>query len=98
MIDFTRAFRPWSELVDPASLTQCDRELFERLQTWTLEDLRQVVAEHLTAAEAEALAGRRDRIVEHFQKLIEAKGEERVLYDAQPGPAVVTAAGRASGR
>jgi hypothetical protein len=85
MIDFTRAFRPWAELVDPASLTQCDRELFARLQAWTADDLQRVAGDHLTAPEAEAVVRRRNLLVEHFQRLIDTKGEHRVLYGAGPG-------------
>lgn len=95
LIDFTRAFRPWSDLRDAASLGQCERALFERLQTLTLGEVREAVGDHLTQVEALALMDRRNRMVEHFHNLIAEKGEQRVLYGAADADTRSSASSRA---
>jgi hypothetical protein len=80
MVDFSRAFRPWSDLRKADQLVRCERGLFERLQTLTVDEVADAGGPHLTRSEIEALMKRRDLIVQHFQKLIAEKGEQRVLY------------------
>lgn len=80
MIDFTRAFRPWSDIHDPKMLHRCDRDLFERLQALRSDEVRDAVGPHLTTPELGGVMERRDRIVEFFRRLIDEKGEAAVLY------------------
>lgn len=79
MIDFSRAFRTRGELDRPGDLFTVDRELFERLPTLTKDGIEAATDPYLTGGEIDALLERRDRLVEHFSKLIEEKGEARVL-------------------
>ena len=80
MLDFTRAFRLQHELRDPSFLQQCDRKLYERLQTLTEDEVRGAVKNYLTGAELKAVLARRQLIVDHYAQLIKAKGEKAVLY------------------
>jgi len=80
MIDFSRAFRPWSDILDQKMLYKCDRQLFEKLQALEAGQVRDAVGNHLTTPELGALMARRDKIVEVFRKLIAEKGEAAVLY------------------
>lgn len=80
MIDFTRAFRTIKKLQDEEEIFKCDRDLFSRLQRLSKPDVERAVGNHLTMWEIDALMARRDRIVDHFKKLIDEKGEAEVLY------------------
>ncbi len=80
MIDFTRAFRLWDELLAPETIPQCDRDLLERMRGLSRAQLEEHTEGHLTAGEISAVLKRRDLLVEHFETLIEQKGERRVLY------------------
>jgi len=79
-IDFSRAFRLDHEIRTPASLQKCDRQVFERLERLERAQVAAAVGTTLTDGEIEALMARRDRIVEHFKELIEARGEALILY------------------
>jgi hypothetical protein len=80
MIDFTRAFRQWKKLPSPGDLSRCDKELLARLRQLKAEDVEAKTRPHLSPYEIDALMARRDLLVEHFEKLIAARGEKRVLY------------------
>jgi hypothetical protein len=80
MIDFTRAFRLYHTLKETAGLTNCDRKLLEKLRQLDGKELLAKTKGHLSKGEVEAVMARRDKIVEHFQKLIAEKGENAVLY------------------
>ncbi len=80
MIDFSRAFRLWDELLAPETITQCDRDLLERMRGLSRAQLEEHTERHLTAGEISAVLKRRDLLVEHFETLIAQQGERRVLY------------------
>jgi len=80
MIDFSRAFRLHHSLMNPKSLMRCSRELLENLRALDPEELEAKVGEYLTGSELEAILKRREKIVDHFNKLIAEKGEVSVLY------------------
>jgi hypothetical protein len=80
MIDFTRAFRLYHDVKEPRGLTNCDRQLFEKLRQLDKTELLAKTKGHLSKGEVEAVLARRDKIVVHFQKLIAEKGESEVLY------------------
>ena len=80
-VDFTRAFRLNTDLKDPTkNLVRCDRQLLEKLKALDANALTEKTKRYLTKAEVSAVMARRDKIVEHFQKLIAEKGENEVLY------------------
>ena len=81
MIDFSRAFRTDHDLQRPNDLTRCDRALFARLRTLTRAEVEASTEPYLTGQEVGAVLKRRDTIVSHLMRLIEERGEDRVLYD-----------------
>lgn len=81
MIDFTRAFRPWSKTPSPLNiLRRCDRTLLAGMRALTKPAVEKSVGEYLTPFEIEGLLARRDAIVKHFDGLVAQLGEEAVLY------------------
>jgi hypothetical protein len=80
MIDFTRAFRVDRELRQPDILQQCERGLYERLQTLTREQVDAATRNYLTGSEIAAVMSRRQLIVDRLAALIKERGEKAVLY------------------
>ncbi len=79
-IDFSRAFRLYKDLQSPKDLVQCDRQLFTKLKALDGNELAVRTKGFLTKQEIQAVMARRDKIVDHFQKLIAEKGENEILY------------------
>jgi len=79
-IDFSRAFRPFKDLRNPADLVRCDRQAFEKLKTLDAHELGGKTEHYLSKDEVKAVMARRDKIVAQVQKLISEKGESEVLY------------------
>src|SRR5216684_5460036 len=80
-IDFSRAFRSQKDLKDPqANLVRCDRQLLEKLKTLDVKEVAEKTKHYLDKDDVKAVMARRDKIVEHFQKLVAEKGENAVLY------------------
>jgi hypothetical protein len=80
MVDFTRAFRLYHDLKNPDDLVRCSRELLEKLRALDAKELESSLGKYLTEMEIEGVLKRRDKIVDHFDKLIAEKGEYAVLY------------------
>jgi hypothetical protein len=79
-IDFTRAFRAKTDLRKPANLVKCERRLFESLKELNGKDAEEKTRHYLTKDEVKAVMARRDKIVKHFEKMIQEHGEKEVLY------------------
>jgi len=58
----------------------CERQLFEKLKALNANELTEKTKGYLTKDEVKGVMARRDKIVEHFQKMIAEKGEKEVLY------------------
>ena len=80
MIDFSRGFRLQEELLHQKDLGKIDRQLLEKLEALTKEDVSRVTKDYLTKRELDAMLVRRDLLVAHFKKLIAEQGEAKVLY------------------
>jgi hypothetical protein len=80
MIDFSRAFRTHETIAHPKNLQHCDRQLLEKMRQLKQADVERAAGEHLTKRQIKALMARRDKIVDHFQQLVNEKGEAAVLY------------------
>ena len=80
MIDFSRAFRLWDQLQRPNDINRIDRWLFERLKTLSAAEVKQATAPYLTDFEVDGVLKRRDRLVDHFLRLIDQRGEQVVFY------------------
>jgi hypothetical protein len=64
MIDYTRAFRKWESLRNPAMIVHCSPGLLIALQTLRREDVERELGPFLTPEEIDGLMARRDLIVE----------------------------------
>jgi hypothetical protein len=81
IIDHTRAFRPYRELLDPGDLVRCDRALLEGMRRLDKRTLVERLGTYLTNMEIEGLLARRDRIVKFFDDKAAREGADAVLYD-----------------
>jgi hypothetical protein len=80
MIDFTRAFRLNTGLINQKDLLVVDRALFTKIESLTLEAAQAAVGTYLTKAELQAVMDRRDALVTHYRKQIAERGEAAVFY------------------
>jgi len=80
LIDHTRAFRSLEFLNAPKGLARCDRALLERLRSLEAEQIRASVKDFLRVPEIDGILKRRQKLIEHFQKLIDTNGEAQVLF------------------
>ncbi len=80
MIDHTRSFGRAKKLRNAPLIRQCRRDLWERLQGLDREVLKKECKNVLRGVQIKALMARRDLLVQHIQKLIDEKGEDRVLF------------------
>ena len=84
-IDCSRCFGTTKALYYPLkTISQCERSLWHGLKGLKEEEIRKSLAPHLERAEIDALLTRHDNLVQHFQKLINERGEFAVLYDVEP--------------
>ena len=84
-IDCTRCFGATKKIFYPLEkISHCERDLWRSLKSIKEEEIQESLAPHLERPEIKALLARRDQIVQHFQKLIDERGEAAVLYDVDP--------------
>ena len=84
-IDCSRCFGATKTIYYPLEkISRCERGLWQGLKSLKEEEVQESLAPHLERAEIKALLTRRDKLVQHFQKLIDEKGEAAVLYDVDP--------------
>jgi hypothetical protein len=81
-IDHTRSFLVTGRVEDIDSILLCERSTWEKLQSLDDELLKERLHTYLDSSQRATLLERRDKIVAHFRKLIEEKGEQAVLFDA----------------
>jgi hypothetical protein len=81
MIDHTRAFVLSEELSTPAALYQCPRGLWEKLKNLEEKEAERRLRPYLKPNEIDSLLKRRKKLIAHFQKEIEKRGESDVLYE-----------------
>jgi hypothetical protein len=84
LIDHTRAFRLTTKLKNPRLLERCQRSLLQNMRSLTAETLTREMGNSLNKYEIDALLGRRDAIVKHFDELIAQRGEPTVLFTLAP--------------
>ena len=83
LIDHSRAFIDRKNLLkgDTKLPAQYDRKLLKRLQALTREELEAELGDVLQGREINAIFTRRDKILEHQQKLVDERGEARVMFN-----------------
>jgi hypothetical protein len=79
-VDFTRAFRLYKDPPALNDLARCDRLLFQNLKTLDMKQVMDKTRGYLGKEEVKAMMVRRDKIVQHIQRLIAEKGENEILY------------------
>jgi hypothetical protein len=80
LIDHGRAFQTNAELLSPDKLTMINRQIWERLQAMSDEELKDVVREHLDTEQLQGLVKRRELLVEFVEGLVAEKGEDKIFY------------------
>ncbi len=79
-VDFSEAFLPTAELLPNCDFSRCSRKLYEGLLALDEQIISSNLSLYLNEDEIDALAKRKNVIVEKIKKLIENKGEEAVLF------------------
>jgi hypothetical protein len=80
LIDHGRAFQPKAELLSPEKLKMINRQIWDRLQALSDEELKDIVREHLDLEQLQTLVKRRELLVELVERLVAEKGEAKVFY------------------
>lgn len=83
-IDFTRAFRWHKRLEKPDALGKIDRGVWDRLRALEPQEVRETMRGVLTKSEIDGVLARREKLIEHFDKLIAKRGEAQVLCTLAP--------------
>lgn len=83
LIDHSRAFLGQKKLgKNPKTLpTQYDRKLMERMKALELDELKVRFEGLLMGGQIKAIIARRDKLVEHMEKMIAERGEHNVMFD-----------------
>jgi len=82
-IDSTRAFRPYRNLSGPGDIKRCDRRLWKVLRELDEETVKQELDGLLSPRLISCLLKRVDCLVAHLQDLIDERGEQLVIVDAE---------------
>ena len=80
LIDHSRTFRTEEELREPEQIMLFSRSLLENIAKLDEDTLKDRVGSYLTIFQIRAVLERRDLLLERARKLIEERGEERVLF------------------
>jgi len=84
-IDCSRCFGETKALYYPLKkISRCERGLWQGLKNLNEAVTRERLAPYLSKTEINALLVRRDKMVLHFQELIDERGEAAVLYEVAP--------------
>jgi hypothetical protein len=81
LIDHSRAFITKKDLKGIAPLGRVDRQLWEKMQALTIEDLNTGLDPWVGEKEKQALLTRRDLMAKNIQEMITKRGEKFVFYD-----------------
>lgn len=79
-IDHTRAFRRYAELQAPDGIIQCERGLYERLRALDAAGAQERLKKYLRKGEIEAIFQRREKLLQHIEQLVRARGESEVFF------------------
>jgi hypothetical protein len=80
LIDHTRAFQPERQLLNPEALARVKRQVWDRLLATTKKDLKVLLGDYLDGKQIDALARRREALIEHVEGLVADRGEGAVFY------------------
>ncbi|MGQ9801842.1 MAG: hypothetical protein ACUVRL_09295 [Candidatus Saccharicenans sp.] len=91
LIDHSRSFRTGKKFIQnliytekhpegPKLMSELPRAFVEKIKGLNFELIKSIVGEYLTYAEIEAILARKELILKAIDKLIQEKGEDKVLY------------------
>jgi hypothetical protein len=84
-IDCSRCFGTTKKIFFPLkNIENCERGLWAGLKNLDAARVSSELSPYLSKVEIKALLARHQEIVRHFEKLIEERGEENVLYEVNP--------------
>ena len=81
IIDHTRAFRAYKQLLNADDLVRCDRALLEAMRRLDKPTVVEKLGTYLTDLEIDGILARRDSIVRFFDAKAAGKAEDTVLFD-----------------
>jgi hypothetical protein len=81
IIDHTRAFRAYKQLLNSEDLVRCDRVLLEAMRRLDKPTVVEKLGAYLTGLEIDGILARRDRIVRFFDAKAAGEGGDTVLFD-----------------
>ena len=80
MIDHTRAFRRYSELLEPDKIVLVNREFYEALKNLDPLLIRATLKDSLRGHEIEGVLRRREALLDFIPKVIAERGEEKAVF------------------
>lgn len=81
LIDHSRAFTTRRSLDGIAAPTLIDRDLWQRMDALTAEDLQRALGPWVGAKEREAMLVRRDKMRSDIARMVRSKGDAGVFFD-----------------
>ncbi len=81
IIDHTRAFRAYKQLLNAEDLVRCDRVMLEAMRRLDKPTVVEKLGAYLTGLEIDGILARRDRIVRIFDAKAADEGGDTVLFD-----------------
>ena len=84
MIDHTRSFRKYDDLLNAQLIRACERGVWEQLNQVEDETIENTLAPFLSHAQIKTLLKRRQKLVAHLRGLIDEQGEGNVLFTLWP--------------
>jgi hypothetical protein len=79
-VDFSEAFSPYAELISEDDITRCSKALFLTLKKVEGSVIQSLLQRYLNEEEIDNLLKRKDLVIDKITLLIEANGEDAVLF------------------
>jgi hypothetical protein len=80
LIDHTRSFRTYKQLQGEESIKFCEKNLWVRLKSLDQNVVEEQLAPYLNSSQINSLMKRQEMLVEYLQKIIDERGEKKVLF------------------
>jgi hypothetical protein len=85
-IDHTRSFLPSSTIEKLDQIIWCERNMWEKLQGLDKDVVQDRLGSYLNYRQIVSVLKRRDKLVDHLEKLISERGEGAVLFEKIGAP------------
>lgn len=80
LIDHTRSFRTYKQLQGEESIKFCEKNVWVRLKSLDQNVVEEQLAPYLNSSQINSLMKRQELLVEYLQKIIDERGEKKVLF------------------